>query len=412
MYRPRRFRYFRMRHARGAWAAASETAETKIPTAQVNQSPGGKGSMRVRRAVAEMAEYNPPTEMRAEEDYLLLDFSESTIPPSDAVVRAMQDYVASGRVRMYPAYGTLTGKVAGYVGVRPEQVLIANGSDSAIQLIEHAILDPGDEVVLPKPYFHIIGSTAESIGARVVSPPYRPDFSYPFDEVVAAVTPRTRMIVVVNPNNPTGTSAPLEQVEALLRRFPGVCVFVDEAYYEFCGKTAVPLLAKHDNLVISRTFSKAMAMAGLRFGYAVSNPDFIRQLAKLRIPYDVNSVACAAAAASLEHPQPWQAYVAEVMGRAKPLVERFLEEHGVPYVKSDCNFMLIRDAAPAAVYAYLKERGILVRPQRQLPDYFRVSIGTVPEMQRFLQAYGDYLSGSPARPERRPAGQAASRTGS
>ena len=365
--------------------------------------------MRVRRAVAEMAEYNPPTEMRVEEDYLLLDFSESTIPPSDAVVRAMQAYVASGRIRMYPAYGTLTQKLADYVGVRPEQVLIANGSDSAIQLIEHAILAPGDEVVLPRPYFHVIGSTAESIGARVVSPAYRPDFSFPYDEVVAAVTPQTRMIVVISPNNPTGTSAPLDRVEALLQRFPELCIFVDEAYYEFSGKTAVPLLARYDNLVISRTFSKAMAMAGLRFGYAVSNPDFIRQLAKLRIPYDVNSVACAAAAASLEHPEPWRAYVAEVMGRAKPLVERFLDEHGVPYVKSDCNFMLIRDENPAAVYEALKARGILVRPQRQLPDYFRVSVGTVAEMQRFLQAYGDYLASAGTPSGRRSAGQAAAR---
>jgi histidinol-phosphate aminotransferase len=365
--------------------------------------------MRVRRAVAEMAEYNPPTEMRAEEDYLLLDFSESTIPPSDAVARAMQDFVASGRARMYPAYGTLTRKLADYVGVRPEQVLIANGSDSAIQLIEHAILAPGDEIVLAKPYFHVIGSTAESIGARIVSPSYRPDFSFPYEEIVAAVTPATRMIVVINPNNPTGTSAPLDRVEALLRRFPDVCIYVDEAYFEFSGKTAVPLLARYDNLVITRTFSKAMAMAGLRFGYAVSNPDFIRQLAKLRIPYDVNSVACAAAAASLEHPAPWRAYVAEVMDRAKPLVEHFLEEHGVPYVKSDSNFMLIRDDNPAGVYAFLKDRGILIRPQRQLPDYFRVSLGTVAEMRRFLQAYGEYLSGVPAGPRQRAAGQTSAR---
>lgn len=364
--------------------------------------------MRVRRAVAEMSEYHPPIEGRVEQEYLLLDFSESTIPPSDAVLRAMQDYLAAGKVQTYPAYGDLNEKLARYVGVSPEQLLLTNGSDGAIQIILRAILDAGDEIVLPKPYFFIIGSTAESLGAKLVCPAYRSDFSFPFEDVVASVTPRTRMIVVINPNNPTGTSASLEQVEALLERFPDIAIYVDEAYYEFSGVTAVPLLKKYDNLVISRTFSKAMAIAGLRFGYAVAAPEFIRQLAKLRIPYDVNSLAVVAAAASLDHPEPWQGYVREVMTRAKPMVERFLTEHGVEFVKSDCNFMLVRDDGPERAYEYLKARDILIRPQRQAPQYFRVSIGTVAEMQRFLQEYAGYLQSIGASPERmaRPASAA------
>jgi histidinol-phosphate aminotransferase len=350
--------------------------------------------MRVRRAVAEMGTYNPPLEMRVEQDYLLLDFSESTVPPSGEVLQAMQDYLASGKVRMYPAYGDLCAKLARYVGVAPEQLLMTNGSDSAIQLIQSAILEPGDEVILPRPYFYVLGATAQGLGATLVCPPYGPEFRFPFEAVQEAVTPSTRMIVVVSPNNPTGTSASSEQIEALADRYRDVAIFVDEAYYEFSGKTAVPLLAKYDNVVISRTFSKAMAMAGLRFGYAVSNPDFIRELHKLRIPYDVNSLAVVAAAASLDHPAPWQVYVQEVMGHAKPMVERFLEEHGIPYVRSDCNFMLVRDRDPQAVYEFLKARGILIRPQRQIPEYFRVSIGTVSEMQRFLEAYAAYLDPS------------------
>jgi histidinol-phosphate aminotransferase len=362
------------------------------------QTPVGKGSIRVRSAVAAMSEYHPPIEGRVEQDYLLLDFSESTVPPSPHVLQAMQDYLAGGKVRMYPAYGDLSEKLARYVGVTPEQLLVTNGSDGAIQLILRAVLEPGDEIVLPKPYFSVIGSTAESLAAKLVCPPYRPDYSFPFEEVLAAVTPKTRMIVVINPNNPTGTSASLEQVETLLKRFPDVAIYVDEAYYEFSGVTAVPLLKQYGNLVISRTFSKAMAMAGLRFGYAVAEPGLIRQLYKLRIPYDVNSLAVVAAAASLDHPEPWQSYVREVMQRAKPLVERFLTEHGVPFVKSDCNFMMVRDDDPERVYGYLKARDILVRPQRQAPQYFRVSVGTVEEMRRFLQVYGEYLDqlGKPA----------------
>jgi histidinol-phosphate aminotransferase len=353
--------------------------------------------MKVRPAVAAMEAYHPPLEMRSERDYLLLDFSESTQPPSPAVAAALQAYARDGRARMYPAYGRLSEKLARYVGVRPDQVLPTNGSDGAIQLILHALLEAGDEMVMAKPGFFVTGSMAASIGARVVSPLYRPDMSFPLEEVLAAVTLRTRLIVVVSPNNPTGTSAGLDQIETILQRHPDVPVFVDEAYYEFSGRTAVPLLARHDNLVLSRTFSKAMALAGLRFGYAVSNAEFIGQLAKLRIPYDVNTAAAVAAEASLDHPEGWRAYVREVMEQAKPQLERFLDERGVPYYRSDANFILVRAGDPAPLCEYLREQGILVRPQRPpVGDCFRVSIGTVAEMRRFMQAYGAFLD-QPAR---------------
>lgn len=348
--------------------------------------------MKVRAAVAAMPPYHPPLEGRTERDYLLLDFSESTQPPSPAVTAAMRRYLESGQVRMYPAEGALRKKLAAYVGVRPDMVLPTNGSDSAIQLILQALLEPGDEMVMAKPGFFVIQSTALGIGAQVVSPPYRPDMSFPFEEVLAAVTPRTRLIVIVSPNNPTGTSASLEQIEEVLRRNPDVPVFVDEAYYEFSGRTAVPLLERYDNLVISRTFSKAMALAGLRFGYAVGRADFIAQLEKLRIPYDVNALALVAAEASLDHPGPWQAYVREVVREAKPMVERFLREHGVLFYPSDANFLLVRSRDVAGVTAFLKARGILVRPQRPpVEDCFRVSIGTVADMRRFMQAFAEYL---------------------
>ena len=347
--------------------------------------------MKVRAAVAAMEEYNPPLEGRTEADYLLLDFSESTQPPSPVVTAAMQAYLASGKARMYPAEGRLREKLAAYAGVRPEQVLPVNGSDSAIQLILRAVLDPGDEMVMAKPGFSVIVSTALGQGAKVVSPLYRPDMSFPFDEVLAAVTPRTRLIVIVSPNNPTGTSVPIGQIEAIATRHPDVAVFVDEAYFEFSGKTAAPLLARYSNLVLSRTFSKAMALAGLRFGYALSNPEFIRQLAKLRIPYDVNSVAIAAAEASLDHPEGWRAYVREVMTEAKPMVERFLREHGATFFPSDANFLLVRCPDPAEAAAHLKSRGILVRPQKPpVGDCFRVSMGTVAEMRRLMQALSEY----------------------
>jgi histidinol-phosphate aminotransferase len=224
---------------------------------------------------------------------------------------------------------------------------------------------------------------------------------FPFEEVLAAVTPRTRMIVVINPNNPTGTSAAPDQVRTLLERFPDVAVLVDEAYYEFAGNTVAAWIDRYPNLIVTRTFSKAFALAGLRLGYALSNAAFIGELHKIRGPYDVNMLAVCAAEASLDHPEAWQAYVREVMTRAKPMVERFLTEHGVAFFRGEANFMLVRPADVDAAYEHLRRNGILVRPQRGVvADMFRVSVGTVADMQRFMDVYARFLSAQPATPRR------------
>jgi histidinol-phosphate aminotransferase len=348
--------------------------------------------MKVRDAVARMKSYNPPLEGRADEDYLLLDFSESTQPPPPHVAEAIKTYADSGRLRMYPSYGGVQAQLAAYAGVAPEQLLLTNGSDSALQLITHALLSEGDEIVMARPGFFVIEACANSAGAKVVAPEYpRADMAFPLQAVLEAVTRRTRLIVVITPNNPTGTTASQEQIETILRTHPEIPVLVDEAYYEFCGKTAVPLLARYDNLVITRTCSKAFALAGLRLGYALSNAAFIAELSKVRIPYDVNSLAVVAVQAQLERPQAMQAYVAEVTQRAKPLVERFLREHGVFFYPSEANFLLVRPDDVQAATAWLKEHGILVRPQRApVDDCFRMSIGTVAEMHRFMEAWSRY----------------------
>jgi len=348
--------------------------------------------MKVRDAIARMTVYNPPLEGRVERDYLLLDFSESTQPPPPHVAEALKMYIDSGRLRIYPSYGRFAEKLAAYAGVRPEQVLLTNGSDSALQLITHVLLEEGDEMVMAKPGFFVTAACARSAGAQVIMPEYpRADMAFPLEAVLGAVTPRTRLIVVVSPNNPTGTTASLEQIETILRTHPDVPVLVDEAYYEFSGATAAPLVDRYDNLVITRTFSKAFALAGLRLGYALSNAAFIGELLKVRIPYDVNSLAVVAAEAQLDRPEAWQAYVAEVMQRAKPMVERFLREHGVFFYPSEANFLLARPDDAQAAAEYLKAHDILVRPQREpVADCFRMSIGTVAEMQRFMEVWARY----------------------
>ena len=348
--------------------------------------------MKVRQAVAKTGLYAPPLEGRAGGDLLLLDFNESTVPPPPQVVAAINGFLEAGRARVYPEYQPFLARLAAYAGVPEQQLILTNGSDQALDIIVRALVSEGDEVVFPRPGFAMIPQIAGVHGAKVVSPQYRPDMSFPVDEVLEAVTPRTRLIALTSPNNPTGTLVAPGELQAILERVADVPVLVDEAYFEYTGLTHVVFLARHDNLVITRTFSKAFALAGLRVGYAISNPAFIGELAKVRGPYDVNMLAVTAAATLLEQQTEWRGYIEEVMTRAKPMVERFFDEHGVPYFKGSANFMLVEPGDATDAYEFLKRNRILVRPQREpIAGTFRLSVGTVADMTRFMGVYSDYL---------------------
>ena len=352
-------------------------------------------AMKVRESIRRLETYNPPLDIRTERDYLLLDFSESTRAPDAAVGQALKDYIDGGRLRMYPAYGRFVEHLAEYAGARPDEVLPTNGSDGAIQLVTQALLEDGDEVIMAQPGFFVIESCARACGATVIAPSYRqPGMDFPFEEIRAAITPKTKLIVVINPNNPTGTTVPMDQIETLLRENPETCVMVDEAYHEFSGLTAIPLLPRYPNLVVTRTFSKAFALAGLRLGYVVARAEFISEINKIRIPYDVNSLAVVAAEVQLRDQESWRGYVSEVMEKAKPMVERFFDEVGVTYVPSQANFLLVRPDDVQGAFQALQAANILVRPQRgMVADCFRMSIGTVAEMERFISVYREFLAG-------------------
>ncbi|MCZ6629012.1 MAG: aminotransferase class I/II-fold pyridoxal phosphate-dependent enzyme [SAR324 cluster bacterium] len=350
-------------------------------------------TMKVKDAVARMGTYDPPLAARKDQDALLLDFNESTLPPAPEVIEALQRFLQDGKLQRYPSHPALLERLAEYAQVRTGQLILCNGSDQSLEIIIRAVLEPGDEMVQARPGFAMIPQFAEVLGAVVVSPAYGEDMSFPCEEVLAAVTPRTRLIVLINPNNPTGTAIAPRQIETILKTHPDIPVLVDEAYYEFTGETAVPMLARHGNLAITRTFSKAFALAGLRLGYVISNEQFIQELYKVRGPFDVNIMAVKAAEAVLAHSGSWRKYIDEVMTRAKPMVERFFDEHSVTYFRGAANFMLVRPDDRDAACEYLRENRILVRPQSPpIGDTFRLSVGTVADMTRFMEVYSGYLA--------------------
>ncbi len=349
--------------------------------------------MRVRKAIAQMGHYTPPLEGRNPDQYLLMDFNESPLPPPPGVTEALQHFLSQERLHLYPSYGTFLQDLGAYVGVPEEQVLITNGSDQGIELVMRALLEPGDNFVMPVPGFAMFAQVAQTLGAEHRAPQFPLDtFAFPLEAVQDAVDARTRLIVVISPNNPTGTVVPLEAVEHLLTQFPDCAVLVDEAYFEFNGLTAVPLLKRFPNLVVLRTFSKAFALPGLRLGYVVAQPEFLAELSKIRGPYDVNMLSVVAGHAALNALPVIRQRVQHLMEEAKPALEQFFEDEEVRFYQGGANFMLVEPPDAPDAIRFLKEHGVLVRPMRPpIAHTFRLNVRMLPEVERFIEIFREYL---------------------
>lgn len=326
--------------------------------------------------------------------YIRLDRNESTVPLPGHVTEALGRYLADRGVHAYPDADRLAEPLAAYCGVSPESILTTNGSDQAIDLCLRAFLNDGDRMLVARPEFAIFGHVCAVIGARVQGVPYHEDLGFPYAEFrAAAAGAEPDLIVIINPNNPTGTPVETDFISEIASGHPHVPVIVDEAYYEFTGRTVAGLIGSHGNIVVLRTFSKAFAMAGLRLGYVIAAPPVVRQIAKLRGPFDVNELAVVAGEAQLADLDPMRRYIAQIVGESKPIVTGFCERSGLPSWPGEANFTLIKPPDCRAAVEYLRERGILVRSMSAplLRGMFRASMGTPAEMTQFTQVLEEYL---------------------
>jgi histidinol-phosphate aminotransferase len=227
-------------------------------------------------------------------------------------------------------------------------------------------------------------------GAEIIKPEYRgPALAFPLDEVLGLLDSSLRLLVLCNPNNPTGGDIPMGDVRHILEKAKekGVVVLHDEAYFEFSGITAQEFMKDFDNLCITRTLSKQFGLASVRSGYVISQAENIQEFMKIRGPYDVNMFAATAIRAALLDAAYSRTYIAEVMQKAKPMLEEFFRAHGISYYPSRANFLLIKPEHPEAVLRSLQEQGILVRPRKDVPGTLRISVGTVEDTERFIAAY-------------------------
>ena len=340
-----------------------------------------------RPAVLNMAPYHPPSGGRAGK--LRLDFNENTVGCSPKVAEYLREVLTQPLLAVYPEYEETRPVLANFFGVKPEELLLSNGTDEAIQVLINTYIDDGDEVLVLTPSYAMYRFYAELAGARVCEVPYETDtLAFPVDRFLAEIRPTTRAILVANPNNPTGCGIGLDIVERILKAAPHAAVLIDEAYYEFCGRTALPLLKQFSNLFVSRTFSKAYGMAAMRMGCLMSDAGNMAHLRKAQSPYSVNLLAALAARVAVSDTEYVAAYVAEAIASRETLY-RFFDELDIGYWRSEANFVLFRAGDRAVpIRDELRRRGVLVRDRSyELPGAVRVTVGRAEQTERFMREF-------------------------
>ncbi|HUS04852.1 MAG TPA: histidinol-phosphate transaminase [Bryobacteraceae bacterium] len=340
--------------------------------------------LRPREAVLQMHPYSPPTGDRAGK--LRLDFNENTVGCSPSVIDFLKQRLDENRLAVYPEYTDARAELASFFGVSGDQMLLTNGTDEAIQVLINTYVDDGDEVIILQPSYAMYRFYSEVAGATVTELPYRPEtLQFPLEELLELIQPSTRAVLISNPNNPTGTAVSLQGIERILKRAQNAAVLIDEAYYEFCGITAIRHLEAMPNLFVSRTFSKVYGMAGMRLGCLFSQAGNVDHMHKAQSPYSVNTLAALAARAAIQDTVYITRYVTEVLA-ARQLLYVGLERLGIPYYESEGNFVLTRIGERAIeVRDKLRAQGVLVRDRSyEIAGCVRVTVGTRDQMSRFL----------------------------
>jgi histidinol-phosphate aminotransferase len=344
-----------------------------------------------RARVQSMKEYHPPLGSR---DALRLDFNENTLACS-LKVREVLARISAGDLTRYPEREPIEAVVAAHLGLAAEQVALTNGVDEAIHVLFETFLEAGDELLLPVPTYTMYEVYASATDARVVAVQAAEDLQFPFERLLAAIMPRTKVIAIANPNSPSGSIATREQLIEIARRAPQAVLLVDEAYFHFYGETLIDLIGVVPNLFVARTFSKAYGLAGLRLGVLAGSVDLIRWVRRVLSPYSVNSLALACLPPALEDAAYLNWYVGEVL-QARAEFETALDATGVRRWPSRANFVLAEIGAEHAEFVRLmRAAGVLVRDRSSDPGCdgrVRITVGTREQMRLAVVALNETMA--------------------
>ena len=333
---------------------------------------------------------------------LRLHLNENTAGCSPKVIEALRA-LSRDDIALYPDYDAVYRETAQYLGVPETSLLLTNGLDEGILLAavigqKRRPADGDAESIVILPAFDMYAITVEAVGGRLVFVSPRADYTFPLEDTLAAISPRTRTVFITSPNNPTGVRVSNDAIRAVARALPAdALVFVDEAYHDFCGDTVVHELGSLPNVVVGRTFAKAQGLAALRAGAIVAVPETLDAFKPVIPPYSLNVVAAAALRAALAD----RDYLAWYVGQVRDSRERFYafcRTHGFEYWESSANFVLARVGEHAtALTDALRTKGIYVRDKSADPNCrgcIRVTTGTVEATEAVVAAMEEYLCGA------------------
>ncbi len=335
---------------------------------------------------------------RPGDQHFKLDWNEASVPPSPRVYEAIVSFLShSNHLNWYPQLGSrsLADSLSEYTGVPAEQIIVTNGSDDALELVCKTFLDRDDAVLVPQPtYTHFI-VYVQSRGATVVDFFADDIFDADIDRLEAQVrVGGFKLVYLVSPNNPTGVVYTRDQVERLLRAAPSTLFIVDEAYHEFYGESVVGLVNEYENLVVTRTFSKCFAIAGLRIGYLCTSEYVQSELQKPFNPKSVNRLGQVAAQACLDDLPYYRRYVVEV-DKARDYLVPQLQQRGLATYPTPANFILVQVPEPKRFCALLADQGVHIRDRSdlpRLPNFVRITLPTREQADEVLRRIDHVLA--------------------
>ncbi len=357
-----------------------------------------KSKIAVTEAIASLVPYPPgkPIEELERElgitGSIKLASNENPLGPSRKAVVAIEDAFMS--LHRYPDGSNyyLKEKLSKRLSVPPEALIFGNGSNEIIELLFRTFCVPGSEIVMGEPSFAVYPIISQAAGAVAVPVPLDSEFRHDLDAMAEAITDKTRIVFIANPNNPTGTIVGKEAFASFMKKVPdNVIVVMDEAYCEYVGSPDYPSSLEYvfngAPVVVLRTFSKIYGLAGLRVGYGITNPELVGYMDRVRQPFNVNGLAQAAALGALEDDEHLRSSIANNIEGYEYLLGE-LNELGLESVPSEANFFMIKVGDGKKVYSELLKAGVIVRPMASygLDEYIRVTIGLPEENTRFIAA--------------------------
>ena len=329
------------------------------------------------------------------EDVLKLDWNEAVLKLPESVIAPVRKFLEDGPTSWYPdiANRELVREIAAFVGVPENSVQYFEGSDCGLDYLIRTVVEPGDEVVLAAPTYDNFRVYVESAGAVPVQAIAPDPLTKSLDTLMNAITGKTAMLYIANPNNPTGVAYSKEEIETIAKAFPELFIVIDEAYAEFARSSLAGMAAEHPTVIVSRSFSKAFGLASFRIGYLVAHPELLESVNKIRNGKNISAFAQLAAIAALKNRDYMHAYVADVEQAQAELAER-LGALGFSVITTPANFILVRTSDPKRFRDALAERKVFVRGLDHLSGMdglVRVSVGHPEAMRRFADILAELV---------------------